>query len=172
MATISLTNSNPETQLIQQRTRVELHWLDKSSNSIDTPVIIPLDGRDFPAHTWVGNAPAVATSAEIRIIKPKNQGDLLVEFISFGRADLIPVPLIFLSETPGELTVSKLRVAYDLPESSLPIPPPSRRTSTPNFQSRQALAPQTQQPPVVQPLADPIIPPVPSKASQGHPSRN
>lgn len=130
---LSLSNSNPETQLIQQRTRVELHWLDKSSNSIDTPVIIPLDGRDFPAHTWVGNAPAAATSAEIRIIKPKNQGDLLVEFISFARADLVWVPLIFLSETPGELTVSKLRVAYDLPESSQPTPPPSRRTSTPNF---------------------------------------
>jgi hypothetical protein len=83
---------------------------------MNASIIIPLDEQDFSPHTWVRNAPEGATSVEIRLIQPKGKGDLLVESVSLSRADVVSVPLILLSEAPGELTVSDLRVAYDLPE--------------------------------------------------------
>jgi len=98
----------------EQRARVELRWLT-DEGEIGEPVILFLDGRDFPAHTWVGDAPLEATLAEIRLIQPQNQGDLLVESVSLEHFDLVAVPLIFLAEAPGELAVSDLGVAYDLP---------------------------------------------------------
>ncbi|MGK7949688.1 MAG: hypothetical protein AB4368_13080, partial [Xenococcaceae cyanobacterium] len=63
-----------------------------------------------------GTAPDEATQAEIRLIQPKGEGNLVVESVSFSQIDSVSVPLIFLAETPGELTVSDFCVAYDLPE--------------------------------------------------------
>jgi hypothetical protein len=100
-------------RLLQQRARLELRWLD--DGPLGDPVILPLDGRDFPSHAWAGVAPVGATRAEVRLVQPRSQGNLLVESVSLERADLVSVPLIFLGEAPGELTVSDLRVTYDLP---------------------------------------------------------
>lgn len=100
-------------RLLQHRARLELRWLD--NGLLDEPVILPLDGLDFPSHAWAGVAPVGATRAEVRLVQPRSQGNLLVESVSLERADLVSVPLIFLGEAPGELTVSDLRVTYDLP---------------------------------------------------------
>jgi hypothetical protein len=35
--------------------------------------------------------------------------------VDLARADTVAVPLIFLGEAPGELKLSRLRVAYDMP---------------------------------------------------------
>jgi hypothetical protein len=84
-------------------------------------VIVPLDGREFPLRSWAADAPADATQAEIRLVQPRGKGGLLVEYISLAQADTIGVPLTFLAEAPGELTVSNVRVAYDLPEPPQPV---------------------------------------------------
>ncbi|HEU0292212.1 MAG TPA: choice-of-anchor R domain-containing protein [Anaerolineales bacterium] len=99
----------------QRRSRAQLRWFGESG-PIGAPVILPLDGHDFPLHASTGVAPEGAKQAEIRLIQPTEQGNLLVESVSFTRIDLIDVPLIFLAETPGELTLSNLRVTYDLPQ--------------------------------------------------------
>ncbi len=159
-----LPTGEPEAQQPQQRARIELHW--QGSGILAKPVIIPLDGRDFPNYTWVGNVPDGATAAEIRLIQPKAQGELLVKSVSLSQADVVSVPLIFLSEAPGELTVSELRVAYDLPEPPAP-PKPSAlpRASRSSTLRRQALTLPPQQPviePPVEPIAEvPSTPPVP-----------
>jgi hypothetical protein len=122
LTTVSQWAGNPEGQPIQQRARLELRWLD--DRLLGDPVILPMDGRGFPSYAWAGTAPAGATRAEIRLIQPRSRGSLLVEYVSLERADLVSVPLIFLGEAPGELTVSDLRVTYDLPEppeQALPV---------------------------------------------------
>lgn len=119
LTTVSQSAGDPEGQPIQQRARLELRWLD--DGLLDDPVILPLDGRDFPAHAWAGTTPAGATRAEVRLIQPRSRGNLLFKSVSFKRADLVSVPLIFLGEAPGELTISDMRVTYDLPEP--PAPP-------------------------------------------------
>lgn len=102
-----------ETRPHEQRARLELHWL--ADGPLGDPIFLPLDGRGFPSYAWAGTAPSGANRAEIRLIQPRSLGSLLVEYVSFERADLVPVPLIFLGEAPGELTVSDLHVTYDLP---------------------------------------------------------
>jgi hypothetical protein len=105
----------PATRPIQQRARVELRWLN-TDQPIGAPIILPLDGCDFPDHAWSGPAPAGANRAEVRLIQPRGQGNLIVESVSLTQIDQVEVPLIFLAETPGALTISNLRVTYDLPE--------------------------------------------------------
>lgn len=99
-----------EQQPIAQRARVELHWF-KDQQSL-AHVIIPLDGQDFPDYAWQGALAPGATHAELRLIQPRNQGKLQVNSISFAPIAKTNVPLIFLAETPGQLTISDLRVAY------------------------------------------------------------
>lgn len=113
LTTVSQSAGNPEGRAIQQRARLELRWLD--DGPLGDPVILPLDGLDFPSHAWAGTVPAGTTRAEVRLVQPRSRGNLLVESVSLERADLVSVPLIFLGEAPGELTVSDLRVTYDLP---------------------------------------------------------
>jgi hypothetical protein len=128
-------SGNSLTQQPQKGTRLELHWLGNSS--LVTPTILPLDGISFPKRAWTGTAPDEATEAEIRLIQPKGEGNLVVESVYFSQVDSVSVPLIFLAETPGELTVSDLRVAYDLPELPASSRLPRKSNST-NLQ-RQAL---------------------------------
>lgn len=142
-----------ESRPVQQRARLELHWLD--DGPLEVPVTQPLDGRDFPTHAWKGAALVGATRAEVRLIQPQGRGDLLIESVSLERADLVPVPLIFLAEAPGELTVSNLRVAYDLPEPPGQPQPPTRATSR-----VQAMTPGPQPLTVVSPVAPVIAAPL------------
>jgi hypothetical protein len=110
----SALKSDPETLDPRARARVEVRWL--AGTSLGSPVLLPLDGRDFPRHAWRGVAPAGAKQAEIRIIQPKGTSGLVVQSVSLERIDQVEVPLAFLAEAPGELTVSHLRVVYDLPQ--------------------------------------------------------
>ncbi len=132
------------TQPDQPRARLELRWLG-DGGQIGVPVILPLDGRDFPTHAWSGVAPAGAKQAEIRLIQPKGQGNLIVESVSFTRVDLVRVPLIFLAETPGEMTVGDLRVTYDLPTPSAaelaapPAPTPAAIGASPQPAKAKAM---------------------------------
>ena len=96
----------------QQRARLELHWL-ASDSVIGRAALLPLDGRNFPTHAWAGSAPEGVSQAEIRLIQPRSKGNLVVRSVSLSRSDLASVPLTFLAEAPGELSVSDLRVAYE-----------------------------------------------------------
>lgn len=110
----TLSDSQIEATPLAARARLELRWL-AGATVIATPIVIALDGRGFPAHTWAGNAPAGATAAAIRLIQPQGSGDLLVGLVSLVNANPVAVPLTFLAEAPGELTVADLLVTYDPP---------------------------------------------------------
>jgi hypothetical protein len=118
--------SDVEAEHIERRARLELRWL-ADGTAKGEPAILPLDGRNFATHSWAGETPAGINGAEIRLIQPHGQGNLLVESVSLQYSELVPVPLLFLSEAPGELTVSDLRVDYDLHEAPQPLSPSSRQ---------------------------------------------
>ncbi|NDJ19013.1 choice-of-anchor R domain-containing protein [Myxacorys almedinensis] len=102
-------SDHPTPSLERSHSRLELHWIGIST----PPIVLLLDTPDFSLRSWTGTVPAGVTTAEIRLIQPQDQGDLLVESISLSRLDSISLPIVFLAETPGQLTVSDLRVAYD-----------------------------------------------------------
>lgn len=144
--------NDPEMRPVGQRARLELRWLADDS-AIGEPVILPLDGRDFPTHAWAGAAPEGASQAEIRLIQPQGGGDLLVESVSLSRADMVSVPLTFLAEAPGELTVSDLRVAYHPPE------PPARPQLPAAAAVRTGARVAAPEPSAVEPIVELAAPP-------------
>jgi len=109
---------DPEVRPVQERARLEFRW--RTDGSLGEPVILLLDGRGFHTQAWAGTAPVRANQAEVRLVQPQGRGNLLVEELSLARTDMVSVPFTFLAEVPGELTVSDLRVAYDLPEPTGP----------------------------------------------------
>lgn len=115
-----------ESQPIALRARLELQWMADGAATGEI-IALPLDGRDFIIHSWAGEAPVGANGGEIRLIQPRGSGILLVESVSLQHSDQVPVDLVFLSEAPGELVVSNLKVAYELQET--PSSPSFTRSS-------------------------------------------
>lgn len=99
--------------------RIEMVWM-KGDLAVGDAAVLVLDGRGFRDRSWSGTAPAESESAEIRITFPVGSGSLQIDSISLDRSEMVPVPLTFLSEAPGELKVSGLKVAYDLPQPTGP----------------------------------------------------
>jgi DNA-binding beta-propeller fold protein YncE len=114
--------------------RLEINWLAGDGTAVDpkTTVEIPADGPD--RHAAAGTVPTKASEAEIHLVIPGG-ASLIVEEVSFKPVELIQVPLTFIAQTPGELKVSDIRVAFDeasptlpsIPESGLCTPTPPDR---------------------------------------------
>jgi predicted flap endonuclease-1-like 5' DNA nuclease len=88
-------------------------------------VNVPLDTPGFATKVWQGTAPAGATAIKVRVIQPRGSADLLVDDASLIRSEPIEVPLTFLSEAPGQLTISNFAASYDLPAPPTALSPPS-----------------------------------------------
>ena len=99
------------------RARVELHWLGEDG-LLGNAVSIPLAERRFSENVWKGQSPETAVAVEIRLVQARLGGLLTIDRISLNRIDMHSIPLIFLSEAPGELSVSNIQVVYDLPSNT------------------------------------------------------
>jgi GH25 family lysozyme M1 (1,4-beta-N-acetylmuramidase) len=114
--------SDTQIPVIQQHARVELQW--KGGASPGATISLALDGQNFMEADWSGAAPEGVTQALLRLIQPKSSDSaslpgLLVQSVALNRVSSAPVPLTFLSQTPGQLTVSNMQVGYDIPEAPL-----------------------------------------------------
>lgn len=96
------------------RARLELSWW-QGDTPVGDSVTLTLDDRAFPSRGWRGASVQGADRAELRLIQPQGEASLAVKEARFEKLDLAEVPLTFLGESPGQLKVSDLRVAYDLP---------------------------------------------------------
>lgn len=103
-----------ENRPLASRPRLELQWL--AASPLGEALTLPLDGPGFSGRGLSITAPAGATQAELKLIQPLGEGDLLVAGVELIKTETVEVPLIFLGESPGTLKVNALRVAYDLPE--------------------------------------------------------
>ncbi|MGR9054096.1 MAG: hypothetical protein ACU84J_15760, partial [Gammaproteobacteria bacterium] len=114
---------------------IELHWFgqDRSALGAPTPMTITPDGLDSASAE--GSSPAATLEADIVLVAPPGT-TFTVNSVSLRFSSFTPVPLAFIAQAPGELTVTDWRVQFeraeavkpDEPEQGLCAPtPPGRR---------------------------------------------
>jgi hypothetical protein len=120
----------------EEQPRVELRWLKQGASLEEDPAVLQLAPNGFETAAITGRTPKQATEAEVHLVLP-SRIEQRVKGISLRFPESVSVPLTFVSQAPGQITVSDWRVAYDRRDPTA-IPPP-----------RQKLCPPT--PPGVQP---------------------
>src|ERR1051325_1228387 len=115
----------------QNSTRLELRWLKADGAQTGEPTTLDISPKGFNSSVAQGTSPAEATRAEIHLVVPANTTQE-VKRISLRFSTPTVVPVTFISQAPGELTVSDLRVAFDQAAPKIPrIPEKGLCTSTP-----------------------------------------
>ena len=132
--------SDPTSLQLPQHARLELQW--QSNGQPGDVITLTLDGQTFTQSAWSGIAPQDITQAVIRLIQPNSNASnsLLVTSVTLTQSEIIPVPLTFLSDAPGQLTVSSLHVVYDLPASARPKQPMTTALSSGSSQTPAQLS--------------------------------
>jgi DNA-binding beta-propeller fold protein YncE len=97
-----------------------LNWLDSGGQSVGTPVRVDIFPSGFESVVAKGTSPNEAASAEIRVHVPAGTTQE-IKRVSLRFTPTTKVPVTFVSQAPGELTVLDWRVSY---EPSEPAPPP------------------------------------------------
>jgi DNA-binding beta-propeller fold protein YncE len=103
-----------------QNARLELRWLDASNAPIPPPpgLDIALGAFDYAAAG--GTVPSTAAAAEIHLLIPSGVV-LNIASISLQLFQPVTVPISFVAQSPGNLTVSMMNVAYE-PAAPTPLP--------------------------------------------------
>jgi YVTN family beta-propeller protein len=115
----------------QNSPRLELRWLKADGAQAGEPTTLDISPTGFNSSVAQGTSPVEATQAEIHLVVPANTTQE-VKRISLRFSTPTVVPVTFISQAPGELTVSDLRVAFDQAEPKVPqIPEKGLCTSTP-----------------------------------------
>jgi DNA-binding beta-propeller fold protein YncE len=100
--------------------RVEVRWLNAERTPTGSPAVIEVLADGLASSVGSGTTPKDATQAEIHLIVP-GRTTQVVKCVSLRFSKQTIVPLTFRAESPGELTVSDVRVAFEQVE---PTPPP------------------------------------------------
>lgn len=107
---------------LQKSQRVELRWLNAAGASTGSPTVIEILPDGLASSVGSGTAPADATQAEIHLIVPAGTTQV-VKRVSLRFSTPTIVPVTFIAEAPGELTVSGVRVAFEQVEATAPAVP-------------------------------------------------
>ncbi len=117
--------------LSQPSPRVELRWLKDDATATGEPTIIEVPSDGLESSTASGIAPAEATGVEIHLSVPART-TLEVKNVSLRFVVPNIVPVTFISQAPGEMIVSDVRVAFERVEPVAPkIPDRGLCMSTP-----------------------------------------
>jgi DNA-binding beta-propeller fold protein YncE len=111
--------------------RVELRWLKGDGSAAGDPTVLEIQPTGLDSAIASGATPLDSSKVEIHLIVPaKTTVD--VKRVSFRYAQTTTVPVKFISEAPGDLTVSQVRIAFEkVPPQAPPIPPRGLCTATP-----------------------------------------
>jgi DNA-binding beta-propeller fold protein YncE len=115
--------------------KVELRWLKADGTSAGPPTsleILPTGFDHYPAN---GTTPAGTTQVEVHLIVPLG-ATLEVNQVSLQSREPKSVPVAFIAQAPGELTVSDVRIAFEQVEAPLP-PVPDRGLCVPTPPGRR-----------------------------------
>jgi hypothetical protein len=116
---------------LQTNPRVELHWLKDDGSEIGLPSTIEVMPAGSNHYLQEGKVPLDVDHGEIHLMVPP-VSSLEVEKVSLKNPVEIEVPLTFIAQSPGEMTVSDLRVAYEItPAERPPIPAKGLCSPTP-----------------------------------------
>jgi len=96
-------------------------WVDGGGRAVGTTVEMPVLEGDFPQHPLRLDPPDGAARAVLSLVVPP-RATLYPVSLSILAAPEVEVPLRFIADCPGELTVSDVHVVYDLGGDSDPGP--------------------------------------------------
>lgn len=102
--------------------RVELHWLDEAGAPVGaiTALAIQPDQTD---HRLQATTPAAAVAAELHLVLPAGAA-LVVRRVAYAPVEAATVPICFVAQAPGDITVLGFDYAYDTPPTRpAPAPP-------------------------------------------------
>lgn len=100
---------------------VNIYWLKSGSEIINSPITMEISPADNATQLKLeGKVPNESIEAEIGFLIPPDTS-LEIGQISFRNFENIDVPITFVAQSPGEMVVSDLRVAYEIEEAE---PPP------------------------------------------------
>jgi DNA-binding beta-propeller fold protein YncE/predicted flap endonuclease-1-like 5' DNA nuclease len=105
-----------------QNARLELRWFDASNAPIPPSPGLDIAPGMFDYSTAGGSVPSTAATAEIHLLVPSGWV-LNVTAISLDFFQPSTVPVSFVAQSPGNLTVSSMNVAYE-PAATVPLPIP------------------------------------------------
>ncbi len=114
--------------------QLRLDWLDGSGNGVGVSTLAIAAGQE--EHRLETAVPAAATRAELHLVLPPGV-TLSVRHISFTPVELVTVPIHFLAQAPGRLTITGFNVVYDLKDVVL-TPPPKEGLCPPTPPGRSA----------------------------------
>ena len=98
---------------------IEVRWFRADGKPTGLPTNVTIVSDAFASATASGTAPADATQAEIHLRLPART-TVEVEKISLRFIKPVIVPVSFLAQSPGELVVSDIRIAFEQVEPTAP----------------------------------------------------
>ena len=104
-----------------EQPEVRLAWLDAAGQPVGVSTLTIATGQ--PVHLRAATVPALAATADLHLSLPAGSR-LVVQQISFTPVEMVTVPIHFLAQAPGQLTVTGFDVAYDLRDVATVDPPP------------------------------------------------
>ncbi len=120
--------------------RVNLRFLAADGTEVGEAVGIEMPAHGFDQALALGTFPANAVRAEVALAIPAGSA-ARIDAIELSLVPQVRIPLTFLAEAPGELSVVGGKIAWDIADVNAPSPRTSRPTPTPS------------------PLAAPTLPP-------------
>jgi YVTN family beta-propeller protein len=103
--------------------QVEVRWLKPDRAATGAPVSVAIVADGLAAMRTTGTVPTDAAQAEIHVVTPAGT-TLELKSVSLQFNAPASVPVTFISEAPGELTVSDVRIVFDEIEAVVPPIPP------------------------------------------------
>ncbi|MCZ7627065.1 MAG: YncE family protein [Candidatus Methylomirabilis sp.] len=126
---------------VKDKPSIELRWLKADQSLVGSPTVLQVLRTGVDSMLASGTSPAGAAEAEIRLAVPSGT-TLEIKQVSLRFSTATPVPVTFIAQAPGELTVSNWRVRFEqieaapprIPEKGLcaPTPPGRQPSETPH----------------------------------------
>jgi len=126
----------------QQNPSIELHWLKSNGKPAGPPTVLEIQPQDFDRIAGGDSVPDSTAQAEVHLVMPAGTS-LTVSQLSVESLQTMTVPVSFIAQSPGELTISDLRVAYE--KTAPPNPPvPAGGLASPTPPNQQPGQPASQ----------------------------
>ncbi|MCB0140748.1 MAG: hypothetical protein KDE50_12645, partial [Caldilineaceae bacterium] len=106
----------------QRHPFIELSWLTAQGALTGAPTQTEVMPGDMGESQIVVTRPATAAQAELRLVAPAHTS-LLLQRVGLRAVQTVTVPINFVAQSPGELVVRNLAVAYDVGEAVSPPMP-------------------------------------------------
>ncbi|HEY0431270.1 MAG TPA: helix-hairpin-helix domain-containing protein, partial [Pyrinomonadaceae bacterium] len=92
--------------------RIELRWLDDGGALVGDPTLLSIPPSGVDTAMASGTAPKGSTSVELHLVLPPKT-TLHVKRVSLRPTKTTTVPVKFIAEAPGDLTVSEVQVSFE-----------------------------------------------------------